>query len=186
MGRLIAKEYPPASATMNHIRFLLKELELKRKFKPSVAIFDYLNLFAPARASRNDNTYTANKKVAEEMRAIAVEHSIAAWSATQGNRGSINSEDLSQSSVSESIGINFTADLIIGIINSEVFDQQGKYLFKQIKNRYADMSKMEKFFVSVEKAKMRISDPDDPAALLPDPPQIQLKQKRILNLDSFK
>ena len=33
-GRLIVKEYPPASANVNHFKNLLNELKLKRKFGP--------------------------------------------------------------------------------------------------------------------------------------------------------
>ena len=33
-GKLIIKEYPTATANVNHFRFLLDELSLKRKFKP--------------------------------------------------------------------------------------------------------------------------------------------------------
>ena len=54
-GKLIIKEYPTATANVNHFRFLLDELWLKRKFKPDVIIIDYLNICASARLKSGNN-----------------------------------------------------------------------------------------------------------------------------------
>ena len=45
-GKLIIKEYPTSTANANHFRFLLDELDLKKKFKPDIIIIDYLNICA--------------------------------------------------------------------------------------------------------------------------------------------
>ena len=42
-GKLIVKEYPTATANVNHFRHLLEELKLKKKFKPDIVFIDYLN-----------------------------------------------------------------------------------------------------------------------------------------------
>ena len=41
-GKLIVKEYPTASAHSNHFRGLIKELAIKRTFKPDIIFIDYL------------------------------------------------------------------------------------------------------------------------------------------------
>jgi hypothetical protein len=55
-----------------------------------------------------------------------------------------------------SYGTLFTLDVLIGIITTEEFDAQNKILYKQLKNRYADKNKMNKFFLGVNKAKMTL------------------------------
>ena len=43
-GKLIVKEYPTASAHSNHFRGLIKELAIKKSFKPDIIFVDYLNI----------------------------------------------------------------------------------------------------------------------------------------------
>ena len=45
-GKLIIKEYPPAFATMNHVRAFLDEVRLKKSFRPKIIFMDYLALFS--------------------------------------------------------------------------------------------------------------------------------------------
>ena len=45
-GKLIIKEYPTASAHSAHFRGLIKELAIKRSFKPDMIFIDYLNICA--------------------------------------------------------------------------------------------------------------------------------------------
>jgi replicative DNA helicase len=86
-GKLIIKEYPPGAANANHFKALLKELELKKNFVPDVIIVDYLNLCSSSRLkTSNANSYSYVKSIAEELRAIGVEHNIPIFSATQFNR----------------------------------------------------------------------------------------------------
>jgi replicative DNA helicase len=63
-GKLIIKEYPTASANVNHFSHLLNELKLKRQFIPDIIYIDYLNICSSARmkmgASINSYTYTSN------------------------------------------------------------------------------------------------------------------------------
>ena len=48
-SRLIVKEYPTATANVNHFRHLLDELKLKKNFQPDVVFIDYLNICSSAR-----------------------------------------------------------------------------------------------------------------------------------------
>ena len=74
-GTLIIKEYPTASAGVNHYRALVNELALKRTFKPDLIFVDYINICASSRfkPGSNVNSYTYVKAIAEEMRGLAVE-----------------------------------------------------------------------------------------------------------------
>ncbi len=48
-GKLVIKEYPTASAHSNHFRGLIKELAIKKSFKPDIIFIDYLNICASSR-----------------------------------------------------------------------------------------------------------------------------------------
>ena len=74
-GKLIIKEYPTASAHSAHFRGLLKELAIKKTFKPDILFIDYLNICASSRfkGATNVNSYMYIKSIAEELRGLAVE-----------------------------------------------------------------------------------------------------------------
>ena len=59
-GKLIIKEYPTASAHSGHFRGLIKELDIKKSFKPDIVFIDYLNICASSRFKygANINSYT--------------------------------------------------------------------------------------------------------------------------------
>ena len=84
-GKLIIKEYPTASAHSGHFRGLIKELAIKKSFKPDIVFIDYLNICASSRfkGGANINSYTIIKSIAEELRGLAVETGVPFMSATQ-------------------------------------------------------------------------------------------------------
>ena len=71
-GKLIIKEYPTASAHSAHFRGLLKELAIKKTFKPDILFIDYLNICASSRfkGATNVNSYMYIKSIAEELRGL--------------------------------------------------------------------------------------------------------------------
>ena len=66
-GKLIIKEYPTASSHSGHFRGLLKELAIKKSFKPDIIFIDYLNICVSSRfrAGSSMNSYTIVKSIAE-------------------------------------------------------------------------------------------------------------------------
>ena len=157
-GRLIVKQYPTSQCHVGHIRYLLKELKLKKNFKPDVIFLDYLNIMASSRLKGGEigNSYGYVKAVAEEVRGIAIEQNVPVFSATQSNRGGMGNEDLSLSDISESVGTIFTCDLIIGIITTPEFDSRNVICYTQLKNRYADKNYCNKWFLGVDKSRMKL------------------------------
>ena len=77
-SKLIVKEYPTATANVQHFRILLEELKLKKNFVPDVIFIDYLNICASSRfkGGNNVNSYTMIKAIAEELRGLAVEKNV--------------------------------------------------------------------------------------------------------------
>ena len=120
-GKLIVKEYPTATANVNHFRALLDELWMKKQFKPDIIFIDYLNICASARLKNgsNVNSYSYIKAIAEELRGMAVERSVPVFSATQVNRNGFNNSDVGLEDTSESFGLPATADFMIALISTE-------------------------------------------------------------------
>ena len=69
-GQIVIKEYPTASAHSGHFRGLIKELAVKKSFKPDIIFIDYLNICASSRfkGAANVNSYMYIKSIAEELR----------------------------------------------------------------------------------------------------------------------
>lgn len=157
-GKLFIKEYPTVSANVNHFRHLLNELKLKKKFIPDIIYVDYINICASSRLkySPNVNSYMMIKSIAEELRGLAVEYNVPIFTATQTNRDGFDSSDPGLTNTAESFGLPATADFVFALISSEELEKLSQFVVKQLKSRYGDVSKMKKFFVGVDKTKMRL------------------------------
>ena len=94
------------------------------------------------------NSYSYIKSIAEEMRGLAVEFNVPIMSATQTNRSGFTSDDP---------GLEDTSALI----SNEELNTMGKILVKQLKNRYNDPTKYNRFTLKVDRSKMRLADDDN-------------------------
>jgi replicative DNA helicase len=161
-GKLIVKEYPTATANVNHFRFLLDELLLKKKFKPDVIFIDYLNICTSSRIKpgSNSNSYTIVKSIAEEIRGLGVEYDVPIFSATQTNRDGYGNTDPDLSNTSESMGLPHTADLMLAMISTEELEAANQVMFKQLKNRNNDDNKPKRFIVGIDRSKMKLYNID--------------------------
>ena len=164
-GRLHIKEYPTATAHAGHFDALLKELQLKKNFKPDIVFIDYINICTSQRyrAGSNVNSYTVVKAIAEELRGLAVKHNVPIVSATQTTRSGYQSTEVSLTDTSESFGLPATADLMFALISSDELEQMGQIMVKQLKNRYNDLNFHKKFVVGIDRAKMRLYDVEQTA-----------------------
>ena len=159
-GTLIVKEYPTASAHSNHFRGLVKELAIKKSFKPDIIFVDYLNICASSRFKGNANvgSYFYIKSVAEELRGLAVECNVPIMSATQTTRGGFTSSDIGLEDTSESFGLPATADFMFALISNEELDELNQIIVKQLKNRYNDPTMNKRFALGIDRAKMKLYD----------------------------
>ena len=161
-GTLIVKEYPTASAHSNHFRGLVKELAIKKSFKPDIIFIDYLNICASSRFKGNANvgSYFYIKSVAEELRGLAVECNVPIMSATQTTRGGFTSTDIGLEDTSESFGLPATADFMFALISNEELDELNQIVVKQLKNRYNDPTLNKRFVLGIDRSKMKLYDVD--------------------------
>ena len=163
-GKLIIKEYPTGQANTSHFRALLNELKLKKNFIPEIIFVDYLNICASSRMKMIGgavNSYSYIKSIAEEMRGLAVEFNVPIMSATQTNRSGFSSDDPGLEDTSESFGLPATADLMFALVSNDELNSMGKILVKQLKNRYNDPTKYNRFTLKVDRSKMKLEDDDN-------------------------
>lgn len=156
---LIIKEYPTKGANVNTIKNLLKELEIKKKFKPDVIFVDYLGIMSPLYLLKSDNTYTEGKRISEELRGLAVEKEVALVTSIQTNREAFDEVITSMKDMADSIGPAATSDIIMGVSQTDEMRTANKFSGIILKNRYG-MNKIRLTF-NVNYQKMIVSDGTD-------------------------
>lgn len=155
-GRLIIKEFPPG-INCNTILSTLRELNLKQGFKPDFLIIDYIGLMSP-NGKTLDNTFSDLKKVSEQVRTIASMLNIPVFTAQQTNRDSYGLSEIGLESTSESMGIPFTADVMIMCTRTKDMEEEGTMWWFVAKTRFSKNNVG--FFVNVDYPHMRILDSD--------------------------
>lgn len=164
-GKLIIKEFPTATANVNHLRALLEELRIKRAFTPDIIYVDYLNLMTSTRFTNaaTANSYSIVKSIGEELRGLAVEYNLPIVSATQVNRTGFQSTDVGMEDVSESFGIPAIADFFFALISTEELEEYNQIKVKQLKNRFGNVSTNRSFVIGVDRSRMRLYDVEQEA-----------------------
>lgn len=135
-GKLIVKEFPTGTCSANKIRALLRELKIKKKYKPDIIINDYITINRADTMTFNGNTGNYFERVAEEMRAVAMDEDVVFWTAAQFNSEGIKNNDPELTDIGSSLGIGKVADLAWAVLRSEMLDELGQISFKQMKTRY--------------------------------------------------
>ena len=183
------KEYPTSSANVNHFRFLLNELKLKKKFIPDVIYIDYLNICASSRLKYNSsvNSYVLIKSIAEEIRALAVEFNVPIITATQLTRSGYASSDPDLTDTSESFGLPAVADFLFALVNTDELEKLGQLMVKQLKNRYSDVTKDKTFYVGIDRTKMKLTEMKSSThgIELDDEPEIKIDKDYYNKLSKF-
>ena len=153
-GRLIIKEFPPG-INCNNIVSIIRELNLKQGFKPDFLVIDYIGLMAP-NGKAAENSFTDLKKVSEQVRGLASMLNIPIFTAQQTNRDSYGLSEIGLESTSESMGIPFTADVMIMCSRTKDMEEENKMYWFIAKSRFSKNNFG--FFVNVEYSYMRITE----------------------------
>ncbi len=112
-GKLIIKEYPTRSASIQTIKNHLEKLK-RRDFTPGMIIVDYGDLIRPEN-SRKDEKRHQLETIYEELRGIAQICECPLWTASQTNRSGLNAEVITMESISEAFNKCFVADFIFTV-----------------------------------------------------------------------
>jgi replicative DNA helicase len=162
-GKLVVKEYPTSSASVQHFKSLLDELKLKKNFVPDIIYVDYINICCSARLKGDSNSYFLIKAIAEELRGMAVEYDVPVFSATQTTRGGFDNTDVSLTDTSESFGLPATADFMFAMMRTEELDKMGQLIVKQLKSRYNDVNYYKRFVIGIDIQKFKLYDVEQSA-----------------------
>lgn len=186
-GKLLIKEYPTATAHVGHFRHLVKELRIKKNFKPDIIFIDYLGICASSRTKLGGtiNSYSYVKFIAEEVRGLAKELELPIFTGAQSNRGGQSAAELSLEDTAESFGLPQTADWMIGITETPQLAEMNQFLCVQLKNRYRDKNRNRAFVIGVDKDKQRLYDVDQEAQRGIDPDGTPKEDEPIFDKTGF-
>lgn len=134
-GELVVTELP-AQSTINNVRSVLKELEIRTGKKIDFLMVDYLDLMMPvsAKVSPND-LFVKDKYVSEELRNLAKELNVILVTASQLNRSAVEEVDYDHSHIAGGISKVNTADNVFGIFTSRAMRERGRYQIQLMKTR---------------------------------------------------
>jgi replicative DNA helicase len=132
-SKLVIKEYPPKTVSVRNIDSYITKLT-RKGFKPEIVVIDYINLLKPS--TKNLNSYESVKEVAEQLRALSFKFNIPFVTASQVNRPAFNSANPGMESISESIGLAATCDVICSLWQEEEDKELGIIHLGMQKNRF--------------------------------------------------
>jgi len=112
LGRLVIKEYPTGTATVNTLRSHIEKLMLKG-FIPQLVVVDYADVMRSSR--KMDSLRHELKLVYEELRNLSMDLGVPVWTASQANRDAANSEVVGLENMSEAYGKAMVADIVLSL-----------------------------------------------------------------------
>tara|TARA_R110001592_G_scaffold73242_1_gene223715 strand:- start:2550 stop:3926 length:1377 start_codon:yes stop_codon:yes gene_type:complete len=112
-GKLIIKEYPTRSATIQTIRNHIEKMKITG-FEPDMIIVDYADLIKPGGNSKEEKRHQL-EALYEELRGISQEVKCPIWTASQTNRSGLSAEVITMESISEAFNKCFVADFIFSV-----------------------------------------------------------------------
>jgi replicative DNA helicase len=131
-GKVFIKEFPPATITPNQLKAFIKKFN-EKGIKLDAIVLDYLNLL---HSTVGNNSYERIKNVTEQVRAMSYMFECPIISATQLNRSGFDQDNPELATISESIGLAATADVIASIYQNEEDRELGIIRLGMMKNRY--------------------------------------------------
>ena len=131
-GRIFIKEFPPSTITPNQLKAFVKKLT-DTGVPIHVIVLDYLNLL---HSTVGSNSYERVKNVTEQVRAMSYIFNCPIISATQLNRSGFSTDNPDLATISESVGLAATADVIVSIFQNEEDRDLGIIRLGMMKNRY--------------------------------------------------
>jgi replicative DNA helicase len=131
-GKILIKEFPPSTVTVHELQGFIKNITTKG-IKIDAIVLDYLNLVM---SKVGNNSYERVKFVSEQTRALSYLFNCPIISATQLNRSGYNINSPGLETISESIGLAATADVIVSIFQDEEDKELGVVKLGMMKNRF--------------------------------------------------
>jgi replicative DNA helicase len=131
-GKLLIKEFPPSTITPNDVKSFAMDL-IASGIKIDAIVLDYINLLT---TNVGSNSYEKVKYMTEQIRALSYYVKAPVVTATQLNRSGFGGKKPGVDTISESIGLAATADVIIPIFQSDEDRELNIIRYSTGKNRY--------------------------------------------------
>jgi len=158
LGRLIIKEYPTGTASVQTLRNHIEKLLLK-SFVPSVIVIDYADIMKSSR--RFDSLRHELKLVYEELRNVAMDLNVPIWTASQANREASNSEIVGLENMSEAYGKAMVADVVLSISRKPNEKATGAGRIFVAKNRAGRDGMLYPMQIDTSMSKFRLTDSNE-------------------------
>jgi replicative DNA helicase len=131
-GSIFIKEFPPSTITPNQLKAFIKKIK-DQGIAIDAIVLDYLNL---VHSPIGSNSYERVKNVTEQVRAMSYVFNCPIITATQLNRSGFSIDNPDLATISESVGLAATADVIVSIFQNEEDRELGVIRLGMMKNRY--------------------------------------------------
>ncbi len=112
-GKLIIKEYPTKSASIQTLKNHLEKLKT-RGIDPGMIIVDYADLLKPTSFTKEERRHQI-ESIYENLRGLSQEFRCPVWTASQTNRSGLNAEVITMESISEAFNKCFVSDFIFSL-----------------------------------------------------------------------
>lgn len=131
-SRILIKEFPPSTVTPHQIQGFIKNV-IAKGIKIDAVVLDYINLI---KSTLGNNSYERIKSITEQIRALTYAFNCPFITATQLNRSGYNVNNPGLETISESIGLAATADVVVSIFQDEEDKELGVVKMAMMKNRF--------------------------------------------------
>lgn len=145
-GRLFVKEFPPSTITPNQLKAFITKVQHKVGRIDAIVV-DYINLLA---SPVGTNSYERVKYCTEQLRAMSYVFECPMITATQLNRSGFDTNDPGFATISESIGLAMTADVIWTLWQQEDDREVNLVRMSMLKNRFGPNFGTSAFAVNYE------------------------------------
>ena len=161
-GKLIIKEFPTRTATVQTLRNHLDRLGLTG-FKADLVLVDYSGIM------RSTEKYELPRmelqRIFEELRGLAQELNVPIWTATQSNKEGAKSDFIDMTNMAESYGQSHACDVILGLHRKPELKITGYGTLFIAKNRAGKDGIQYNIHLDTAKSKLRILGEADTEAM---------------------
>lgn len=133
-GSMTVKRMPARTTNVNHLRAYITEYELEYGYKPDVVCVDYLDLLETTERIQG-NIFDIDKVKSEELREFFQELHAYGFTASQLNRGAVNTQEKDQGDIAGGLSKINTCDVGFAITRDEVQKDNGEVWLTPIKLR---------------------------------------------------
>jgi archaellum biogenesis ATPase FlaH len=156
-----------AGITVNDLKSWIKEFQIQHNKKIDWIIVDYLDLMMPASQKISvADLFIKDKLVSEELRAMSTQGNYLFCTASQLNRGAVESVEFDHSHIAGGLSKIQTADNVIGIFNSITMRERQRVQIQFMKTR-SSSAVGTKIELQFDTTSLRITDIAEDAESVP-------------------